>query len=296
MAANQPAFGQEVGAGLASEELPAYAPMLAAYHRACARELRQIIADLPLRSGDRVLDLACGDGTYSLWLAERVAPTGSVIGVDIAPAYLDVARRQAAASRYGQFVRFQIGDVRGLPFADDEFDLVWCAHSLYSLPDPLAALREMRRVTRPGGVVAVLENDTLHHLLLPWPPDLELAVRAAQLRALDQAAAPTARFYIGRFLCHAFGAAGLERCRIATYTIERHAPLSADEQLFLLHYLRDLRERAAEHLDATQLQRLDRLRDPAAEESLLADPHLFLAHLEIVALGRKPQAAAAAQA
>lgn len=295
MSAHNAAFAQEVGNGLPRDELPAYAPMLAAYHRAYARELRQMIADLPLQPGDRVLDMACGDGTHSLWLAERVAPSGSVVGVDIAPAYLDVARRQAAASPYGRSVRFQIGDVRGLPFADDEFDLVWCAHSLYSLPDPVAALRELRRVTRPGGVVAVLENDTLHHLLLPWPPDLELAVRAAQLRALDQAAGPTARFYIGRFLCHAFGAAGLEDCRITTYTIARHAPLTADEQTFLLHYLRDLRERAATYLDAAQLQRLDRLRDPASEESLLADPQLFLTHLEIVALGRKPRPAAAAQ-
>ena len=53
-----------------SSKLPGYAPTLLAYHRAFAEELREVVAGLPIRPGDRVLDLACGDGAYARWLAE----------------------------------------------------------------------------------------------------------------------------------------------------------------------------------------------------------------------------------
>jgi ubiquinone/menaquinone biosynthesis C-methylase UbiE len=284
---NDVAFGQEVGAGLEREELPAYAPMLAAYHRACARELQQMIADLPLQPGDRVLDMACGDGVYAAWLADRVGPAGTVVGVDIAPAFLDVARRNTSMSQHPEAISFQIGDINGLPFADGEFDLVWCAHSLYSLPDPLAALREMRRVTKPGGTVAILENDTLHHMLLPWPAELELAVRQAQLAALEESANQTGKFYIGRNLCGAFEAAELDACQIKTYTIDRRAPLSDDERMFLEHYLKDLQERAQPYLDDAAREALRMLLDHESSLYLLDRDDFFLSHIEIVARGIK---------
>src|SRR6266511_3844958 len=111
----------EPGAGLPDDELPGYWRMLHAYHRSRSAELRAMIATLPLAPGDRVLDVASGDGCHSVWLVEQ-------------------------------------GDANALAFADGMFDLVWCAQSFYSLPDPIATLREMVRVTRPGGHVAVLEN------------------------------------------------------------------------------------------------------------------------------------------
>ncbi len=280
-------FGREVGNGLERDELPAYAPMLAAYHRACARELQQMIADLPLQPGDRVLDMACGDGVYCAWLADRVGPSGTVVGVDIAPAFLQIARRNARMSQYAEAISLQIGDINGLPFADDEFDLVWCAHSLYSLPDPIAALREMRRVAKRGGTVAILENDTLHHMLLPWPAELELAVRQAQLAALEESANQTGKFYIGRNLCGAFEAAGLNDCQITTYTIDRRAPLGEDERTFLEHYLKDLQERAQPHLDEATREALRMLLDPESALYLLDRDDFFLSHIEIVARGVK---------
>ena len=90
--------------------------------------------------------------------------------VDVSSAFLRVARTGA-----GPRLGFAASAIERLPFADDVFDLVWCAQSLYSLPEPVEAVRLMRRVVKPGGVVAVLENDSLHHLLLPWPIEVELA-------------------------------------------------------------------------------------------------------------------------
>lgn len=281
------AFSQEVGAGLNDDQLPAYAPMLAAYHRAAASELHAIIADLPLKPGDRALDLACGDGVYAAWMAERVGPSGRVIGVDIAPAYLRVAEQHVRDSGMEGIVGFELGDAENLPFADDEFDLVWCAHSLYSLSDPVAVLREMRRVVRPGGMVAVLENDTLHYMLLPWPAELELAVRQAQLAALEEQTSQTGRFYIGRNLCSTFEMAGLEHCSVTTHTVDRHAPLSEDERTFVQHYLDDLGQRARPHLGDAARAAFDMLFRPGSRLCLLDQPSFFMSHLEIVARGVK---------
>jgi len=284
---NQAAFGKEAGAGLEHDQLPAYAPMLAAYHRAAERELRSIVADLPLREGMRVLDVACGDGDFSRWLAERVGATGRVVGTDLSEAYLERARARAAAGSHSDRIEFRHGDIARLPFAENEFDLVWCAHSLFSLPDPLAALHEMRRVAKPGAYVAVLENDTLHQMLLPWPVELELALRRAQLAALEQQTGASGKFYIGRNLCSAFETAGLENCRVISYTIDRRAPLGDDERTFLEHYLADVFERAEPYLDQAATRAADLLLCPESELYLLNRPGFFMSHIEILAIGSK---------
>lgn len=280
-------FARETDDGQGDDGLPAYAPMLAAYHRAAAVELRSMIAALALQPGAQVLDVASGDGVYLGLLGEQVGSAGRVVGVDISPAYLRVAEQHVRERGLEQRVSLQLGDVAQLPFADDSFDLVWCAHSLYSLPDPLVALREMRRVVRPGGTVAVLENDTLHHMLLPWPAELELAVRQAQLAALEQTTSLTGRFYIGRNLCGSFELAGLSECSVTTYTIDRRAPLSQDERTFVEYYLHDLRERAMPHLEPAARDAFDLLLRPGSRLYLLDQPGFFLSHLEIVARGVK---------
>lgn len=284
---HEPAFAQEVEPGNSKNELPAYAPMLAAFHRACAAELRAIIDSLPLQGGERVLDMACGDGVYSTWLADRVGPTGSVVGVDIAPAYLETARQQAQTSAHPAIISFEVGSIDDLPLDDGAFDLAWCAHSLYSLPDPIAVLEALRRIVKPGGIVAILENDTLHHMLLPWPAELELAVRQAQMAALRKQTSAVGKFYIGRDLCGAFREAGLQHCAIATRTIDHHAPLSDDERIYLGSYLNDLAERARPYLDPQMRGTLDRLLDPQNDAYLLDQAGFFASQLEIVGIARK---------
>jgi len=277
-------FASEPGNGLADDELPSYAEMLEAYHRARAPELRRIIAMLPLAPGSRVLDLASGDGCYSIWLAERA---GLVVGVDRSLAYLGLARRRTAATPLAGRVHFEQVDAAALPFVDGCFDLAWCAQSLFSLPDPITALREMIRVTRPLGQIALLENDTIHQILLPWPVELELAVRQAQFRALsaEHLGQGLDKFYIGRNLCGLFRQCGVEACEIRTIPVERRSPLSADEELFLSHYLADLRERAWPYLDQEARTAFDMLFDRRSETYLLRRPDFYFTHLELLAIG-----------
>jgi ubiquinone/menaquinone biosynthesis C-methylase UbiE len=270
-------------------DLPEYAPMLAAYHRAHAAELRAMIGDLPVRAGDHVLDMPCGDGAYTVLLAEKVGSDGSVVGVDLSEAYLAMARAHADQSAVAARSCFQAGDIAALSFDDNTFDLIWCAQSMYSLPDPLGALRELRRVVRPGGTVSVFENDTLHQILLPWPAELELAVRQAQLRSLGARAPTAAKFFIGRDLRSTFTAAGLKNSIVTPYTSIRHAPLSADERTYLAWYFAYLGTQAQPYIQPDAGAWFERLLDPTSADYLLDQPDFYVIYVDIVARGVKLQ-------
>jgi SAM-dependent methyltransferase len=282
-------LNREVGRDLPADALPPYAPMLAAYHRAHAAELRRCIDDLPVQRGDSILDMACGDGTYARWLAERVGLRGQVVGVDIALAYLEIARQQASTSPFAAVLHFEQASIEELPFADGQFDLVWCGQSLSSLPDPLETLRALRRVVRPGGIVAILENDPLHQLIIPWPPDLELAIRQAQLQSVEATEEGAQPFDIGRQLGVIFQAAGFASWHTAAYTTTRQAPLSHDEQTYLSWYFQDVRARVWPTIAPRERARFDQLLNPQSATCLFAQPGFFVTYIDLMVWGMRPE-------
>src|SRR5215217_1213191 len=123
-----------------------------------------------LRPGMDLLDVGCGPGTITVDLAARVAP-GRVAGVDVSADPLEEAR--AAAELAGVDVTFEVGDVYALEAADDSFDVVHAHQVLQHLTDPVAALREMARVCRPGGLVAVRDVDYAATTWFPAAPGLD---------------------------------------------------------------------------------------------------------------------------
>lgn len=101
-----------------------------------------------LRPSERVVDVACGTGVVARLAAERVGATGSVVGVDVNPGMLRVAR---AVTPPGMAIEWHEASAEALPLPDDAFDVVFCQLGLQFFPEKLAALREMRRVLTPGG-------------------------------------------------------------------------------------------------------------------------------------------------
>ncbi|MEU4797609.1 class I SAM-dependent methyltransferase [Streptomyces sp. NPDC023327] len=112
---------------------------------------RAAVAELGLRPGARVLDAGCGTGRALPPLREAVGPTGVVLGADLTPAMLEAARR-AGRDRAGQLL---LADVEHLPLRTGSFDAVFGAGLISHLPRPAEDLRELRRVMRPGGLLAL---------------------------------------------------------------------------------------------------------------------------------------------
>lgn len=280
-------FSAEVGRGIAPDELPLYALMLDAYHEAFEPELKRIVGELPIAPGHRVLDLACGAGAYTRWIAERLGRNGVAVGVDLSPAFLERARWKTPPRQEGEGkVEFREADAEHLPFASGTFDVSFCAQSLYGVPDPVRALAEMARVTRHGGAVIVLENDLVHQFMFPWPVDLELAVRQAQIAQLRRDEhGRSERFFAGRNLGLLFEQAGIESYEIRSFSLHRTGALKPAEESYLAEYLRDLAERVRPLLSDDDRRSFDALIDPHGDGYLLRMRGFHMAVLNQVAVG-----------
>ena len=110
-----------------------------------------------LKPGLKILDVGCGPGAITVDLA-NYAPGGHVTGLEYSGEILEHARAHAADSGATN-VEFLQGDAQALPFPDATFDVVHAHQVLQHIPDPVLALREMRRVTKLGGIVASRESD-----------------------------------------------------------------------------------------------------------------------------------------
>jgi ubiquinone/menaquinone biosynthesis C-methylase UbiE len=130
----------------------------AAYERLWQPQLASALATLlgsaALAPRERVLDVACGTGLASFAAAEAVGPAGAVVGVDLSERMVEEARRRAQERNLTR-VTFVRMDAERLDLPDADFDVALCGLGLMYVPDPAQALREMRRVLRPGGRVVL---------------------------------------------------------------------------------------------------------------------------------------------
>ena len=141
-----------------------YEPLWRAQLETAQRELMRYAALVP---GERVLDVACGTGVAALEAAAAVGPQGRVVGIDLSGRMVEAARRRAAECDAAN-VTFERMDAESLELPDESFDVVMCVLGLMYVPDPARALREMRRVLRPGGrLVIVVWGD---RSLCGWSP------------------------------------------------------------------------------------------------------------------------------
>jgi ubiquinone/menaquinone biosynthesis C-methylase UbiE len=130
-----------------------------------------LLEDAALAAGDRVLDVACGTGVVARTAKQRLGDTGRVVGIDMSPAMLTVARRVAPD------IDWREGDASVLPLDDDEqFDVVVCQQGLQFVSDRPAAARQMRRALAPGGRLAVST----------WRPDVESPVLLELRRIVER--------------------------------------------------------------------------------------------------------------
>jgi ubiquinone/menaquinone biosynthesis C-methylase UbiE len=166
-----------------------------------------------VKTGMRVLDVGCGTGVVTRDVARRVGARGTVVGVDPSSALLAVARRRARLEESGARPSFRQGDGLALPFASASFDVALAVTVLLHVPGSDRVLGEMARVTRPGGRVAVLDQDFGTFAL-------DVPDRALTRRIVDGHAE---RFYAepwsGRTLARRLRRAGLARVRSRVFVV-----------------------------------------------------------------------------
>jgi SAM-dependent methyltransferase len=124
---------------------------------------REVLARLPRMAGARCLDLGCGQGNTTRFLSAMLGAT-ECIGVEYDPTLVEFASTQPTNPTG---VSFQRGDVTQLAFPDASFDVVFCRYLLIHLTDPMAGVREMMRVVRPGGYAVAFEADFVAELSDP---------------------------------------------------------------------------------------------------------------------------------
>jgi demethylmenaquinone methyltransferase/2-methoxy-6-polyprenyl-1,4-benzoquinol methylase len=229
--------------------------------------LRSVIQALRLRKGSRGLDAGCGIGLPALLLAEAIGPTGHVTGLDLSPEFLRYAEDVVKESGFSDRISFQQGDVSKLPFGNDAFDWVWSIDCVgYPVGDLLPLLRELARVVKPGGTVAILGWSS--QCLLPGYPLLE-----ARLNSTCSGLAPyvTGKQPESHFLraLGSFGEAGLKEAEGRTFVGDVQAPLGDDIRAALVSVFEMLwgeRQPEVSQEDWAEYQRLCR---PESQEFIL---------------------------
>jgi SAM-dependent methyltransferase len=185
---------------------------------------RSAIQALELPRGSHGLDAGCGVGLQIPLLLEAAGPGGHVTGLDVLPEFLAHAESLAHELGLKDQVSLRQGDINDLPFDDDTFDWLWSSSAAgYGADQPLVQLRELARVVRPGGTVALLIYTS--QALLPGHPLLE-----ARLNATATGIAPfTADTPPENHWLRASGwfhAAGLTEVKAQTFVGEAQAPLN----------------------------------------------------------------------
>ena len=182
------------------------------------------IRALEFRLGSQGLDAGCGIGLQTMQLAEAVGPVGHITGLDLSPELLSYARGLVEKAGLTERIAFEEGDLRSLPFDEDSFDWAWSKDCVgYAPLEPLLLLKELARVVKPGGVVAILAWSS--QVLLPGYPLLEARLNATSVGMAPFAVGTKAELHFLRGLGW-FRETGLKNGTARTFVNQVYAPLS----------------------------------------------------------------------
>jgi SAM-dependent methyltransferase len=249
-----------------------YSRKLRLFNSFAAPELRRAIASLELARGMRVLDAGCGTGEALQWLGDAVAPGGAVVGIDLAAAHVAAARAGSSvraasyeqSSASGQITVLQ-ADVMRPPLAPRSFDLVWSVNTINHLREPLAGMRVLASLLRPGGHIAVGQSALLPEMFFAWDSRLErLTNEAVRQYYRDRYGLAERELADTRSIVGLLRRAALSNVRVQTFVIERVSPLNdADEAYLLEAIFRDTwGERLRPYLTREDYDELTTLCDP----------------------------------
>ncbi|WP_327133584.1 methyltransferase domain-containing protein [Streptomyces sp. NBC_01343] len=253
------------------------------HFEACAAHYRDALDGVGIRPGWHVLDAGCGSGAFLPRICELVGARGRVSALDLAPENVERAAGRLRDHPAAAPLVARQGSVLDLPYADGMFDAVWCSNTTQYLDDAelARALAELRRVTRPGGLVAVKDVDGSLSTVRPADPFLITDF----LRASAASPGYARQLLRGRDLYRRLRAAGLTDVTQRTILMEHHAPLAPAALRFYANACaRFARQAADEGIAGNWAPFLDP-EDPAGP---LRDPAGYISEGNVIAIGRVP--------
>ena len=253
------------------------------HFEACRPEYEAMLRSVGVERGWRVLDAGCGSGSLLPCMADLVGPTGQIVALDIAPENVAIVGQRLPCP-----VEPKAGSLTALPLEDGVFDAVWCGNVLqyFSDTDLLGVLAELRRVVRPGGLVAVKDVDM--QLVRLHPADPFLVAHLSEVSLRNTALGPESRGSLrGRELRRWLERAGLEEVWQRTTMIERWAPLRPVERQLWSEWLVFLAGLAEERgVPDEDLPAWRSLKTTDAPDNILNHPELYTSEGQVVAVGR----------
>jgi ubiquinone/menaquinone biosynthesis C-methylase UbiE len=245
-----------------------------------------MVKELKLPEGSRGLDAGCGIGLQCLLLAGEVGPTGHVTGVDISAEMLDYGREIVKKAAMSERVSFQEGDIASLPFDNNTFDWAWSTDCVgYAPLEPLPLIKELARVVKPGGIVAIAAWSS--EKLLPGYPRLEarLGATRAGIAPFIQGKKPERHFLRALGWFHQ---AGLKETRAKVFADSVCAPMNDEIRQALTALFAMRWPDVAPELSSDDLAEFQRLCLPDSPDFILNLPDYYAFFTYTMFWGKKP--------
>jgi SAM-dependent methyltransferase len=247
-----------------------YSRKLQLFNAFAEPELRQLIESLNLRPGMCILDAGCGTGEALHWLLEATESAGEAVGIDLAAAHVNAARRRPSPQ-----IRVLQGDLLNAPLPSASFDLIWCVNTINHLHDPVAGVKKLATLLRPRGRIALGQSALLPDMYFAWDSRLERVTNEA-----------VRQYYRGRYHLEEHDLASvraivgvlrrgqLHNVTARTVMIERVSPVGGATESYLLEAIfRDTwGERLRPYLSDEDYAELTRLCDPQHPHFALRRP------------------------
>ncbi len=246
---------------------------------------RQMVNNLNLKPGDIVLDLGCGPGLWTSLLAEKVKPTGRIVGLDSDTDFIRYASENIA-DQYEEIIEFHEGDFRSVPFEDDSFDLVLFGNCFAYVIDYQKVLEEQKRVTRKGGRITVKDFEGSVLVVHPIEPLLTLKVITAAAQALkENPPNPPFDNFSGQKLRGLLLKASLKNVSATSYAVQMVPPLTPEAKRYITGNVKWYADKGRPYLSEEDFEQWQACFDSASEEYILDSEGFYFCMLEILVTG-----------
>jgi SAM-dependent methyltransferase len=268
---------------LGDTEARDYAAKLSKFNAYARPELQGLIRGSKLEPGMRVLDAGCGTGESLNWLLGEVAPSGQVVGVDLAAAHVAAARLQAAPE-----IQIHRANLFDDLFAPASFDFIWCVNTINHLADPVGGAIHLAALLRHGGRLSIGQSSFLPDMYFAWDARLERAVNDAVRRYYqDRYDLEERDLKAVRAVAGILRQAKLRNITVRTVVIERMSPLDAATESYLTEtiFRGTWGERLRAYLSCSDYDELAALCDPQHPNYALRRPDFHFLQTFTLATG-----------